>query len=367
MELKARLAELTTPLQDALSIASMENSEYTSIKMAHSQRLLELLSTLTNVTEKASKSVDYCPAASQLPPYPALGLAWMAIANKSSAIDLPTSKATHSLVNSITVVNLNKCQDGEPVPVPVLPGIRPPQQVAIRPRPDRSKVMLSKVSIKDHPHRAEIVALAKEIHAGEPKHLRKGKNARDYLLQAKSIFEASSSQSSDAAKSQRPQPKSQPMGAGIPKVTFAQTVKKQGKQRGEAVFPPKMPPTQIPVAPKPKSEWQTVQRKKATRPGTKTTMVSSIIPVTHQIPRSLLMSVDEEALKHHFLGILEMVPGAEALLINNPLKRAHWSLNREILHITFSSPIDDNLHTMTHHAVHKFFNVTDDTTPTFIE
>ena len=96
-------------------------------------------------------------------------------------------------------------------------------------------------------------------------------------------------------------------------------------------------------------------------------MVSGIIPVMHQIPRALLMSVNEEALHHHFLGILEMVPGAEALLVNNPLKRAHWSLNRDIIHATFTSPIDDNLRTMTHHVIRKFFNVTDDTVPAFIE
>ena len=96
-------------------------------------------------------------------------------------------------------------------------------------------------------------------------------------------------------------------------------------------------------------------------------MVSGIIPVMHQIPCNLLMSVNDEALTRHFLGILELVPGAEALLVNNPLKRAHWSLNRDILHCTFSSPIDDNLRAMTHHAFRKFFNVSDDSEPVFIE
>ena len=145
----------------------------------------------------------------------------------------------------------------------MLPGIRPPHQVALRPRAEQNKVMLSKISIKDHPHREEIVELAKEIHAGKPKHLRKTKNAQDYIIQAKTMFEASQSGGSGTALPQCPQPKSQPLGAGPPKVTFAQTVK-QGKQRGGAVFPPKLPPTQIPVEPKPKSDWQTVKRKQAT-------------------------------------------------------------------------------------------------------
>ena len=160
------------------------------------------------------------------------------------------------------------------------------------------------------------------------------------------MFDATNSHSSVTTQPQRPQPKAQPMGTGAPKVTFAHAVK-TGTQRGTAVFPPKMPPTQIPVTLKPKSEWQTVQRKKATHPGTKSTMVSSIIPVTHQIPHALLMSVNDKALTRHFLGLLEMVPGVEELLKNNPLKRANWSLNRDILHITFSLPIDDSLCAMT--------------------
>ena len=121
--------------------------------------------------------------------------------------------------------------------------------------------MLSKVSIKDHPHREKIVDLAKEIHAGEPKHLRQGKNAHDYLLQAKVMFESAQSGCFDETPSARPQPKSGILGNAKEKVSFAQAVK-EGKQQGTPVFPPKLGPTNIPVAPKPKDDWQTVQRKK---------------------------------------------------------------------------------------------------------
>ena len=139
--------------------------------MAHVRQLNQWLAMFLNITEKASKSLDYCLAAAQLPPYPVLGLAWMALANNSNSIDISASKAAHLLVNSIMVVNLRKGQASEPVPVPVIPSIRQPQQVAIRPCTEQSKVILSKVSIKDHPHQEEIVELAQEIHAGEPKHL----------------------------------------------------------------------------------------------------------------------------------------------------------------------------------------------------
>ena len=81
----------------------------------------------------------------------------------------------------------------------------------------------------------------------------------------------------------------------------------------------------------------------------------------------LLLSTNEEVLTCHFGGILELVLGTETLLANNPLKHTLWSLNRDVFHATFAHPIDDNLRAMTHHAFHKFFNVSDDTVPTFIE
>lgn len=133
---------------------------------------------------------------------------------------------------------------------------------------DQSTVMLSKVSIRDHPHREAIIDLAKEIHVGEPKHLRKGKNARDYLLQAKTMFEASQPVPQPLAGPSRPQPKSTPFGRQQPKVSFTQAVTK-GKQHGAAVFPAKLLPMNIPVALKPKMDWQTVQCKKLIDKGPK--------------------------------------------------------------------------------------------------
>ena len=143
--------------------------------------------------------------------------------------------------------------------------------------------MLSKVSIKDHPQCEQIVELAKEIHAGEPKHLRKGKNAHDYLLQAKTIFEALGAAQPSAKPVQQHQQQGASRCTGHAKVSFS-TIVKEGKASGLLVLPPKLGPTNIPIAPKPKGDWQTVQREKATRQGTEATMVSGIVPVTHQIP-----------------------------------------------------------------------------------
>ena len=132
-ELKAKLQELQAPLQESLSIASMENSEFTMITTDHARQISHWFAMLTTVTDKAAKSLDYCPEAAQLPPYPALGLAWTALANSRNSINISASKAVHALVNSITIVNVNKQCPTKPVPVPVIPGIQQPQQVAIRP------------------------------------------------------------------------------------------------------------------------------------------------------------------------------------------------------------------------------------------
>ena len=161
----------------------------------------------------------------------------------------------HSLVNSIMVVNINKRASDERVPVPMLLGIQPPHQVMIQPCNNQSLVMLSKVSIKNHPHHEQIVDLAKEIYVGEPKHLRQGKSARDYLLQAKVMFKSTQSNCLATTPPAWPLPKSGMLGNTKDKVLFVQTV----KEWGAPVFPPKRSPTSIPVLPKPKGDWQTVQ------------------------------------------------------------------------------------------------------------
>ena len=185
-------------------------------------------------------------------------------------------------------------------------------------------------------------------------------------MQAKTMFEASSlSAPSVNSASTCPQPKKGILGNAT-KVSFAQTIK-EGKQHGPAVFPPKLRPTNIPLAPKPKEDWQTVQHKKATRQGTKATMVSAVVPVMHQVPRVLMLATTDDVLTAHFLDILELVPGVKNMLANNQLKCVHWSLNRDILHASFACPIDDNLQAPTHHAFRQFFNVSNDSEPQFIE
>ena len=60
-------------------------------------------------------------------------------------------------------------------------------------------------------------------------------------------------------------------------------------------------------------------------------------------------------------------PSGSAGFQHNALRHAHWSLSRDVLHVSFARPLDDNLHAITHHTFRKFFNVSDDSIPTFIE
>ena len=103
-DMRLSMLDLQAPLCDALSIASMENRTDASIATAHLRNIDAWLNTLLNLISKAEKSVDFCQSAHQLPPYPALGLAWTAMARNSATINIASSKAIHSLVNSITLV-----------------------------------------------------------------------------------------------------------------------------------------------------------------------------------------------------------------------------------------------------------------------
>ena len=117
------LLNLQGPIRDALSIASMENRQDATIGIPQLQNIDRWLNFHLSLTSKAEKSLEYCPPAATLPPYPALGLAWTAMANDANSIDMPISKLIHSLVNSITIVNVNKAASREKVPVPIVLGI----------------------------------------------------------------------------------------------------------------------------------------------------------------------------------------------------------------------------------------------------
>ena len=107
----------------------------------------------------------------------------------------------------------------------------------------------------------------------------------------------------------------------------------------------------IPVDPKPKNGWKEVQRKKATCQGTKSTMVSCRVPATNQIPHDIIRETNTSKVTTYFRGILEMVSGTQALLQNNDIKIANWSVDREFFNVTFTYPIDMNLWFMTHKAI----------------
>ena len=186
-----KLTKLQSLVQDALSIASMENRLDVIINKAQLSDIDTMLTFLHSVVDLAEKSIVHCPPVTGLPPYPALGIAWTALVNNRMTIDLDTAKAIHALVNSITIVTINKGGATNKVPVPNLPGIFTPADASIRPQTNKDSIALLKVSIKNHPLKERIIDLVQELNAAEPKHIQKHKNARDYLLQVKTIVESS--------------------------------------------------------------------------------------------------------------------------------------------------------------------------------
>ena len=360
-ELRVKLLNLQSPLRASRVAAHENNEERVVISTKQATDLDNLLTFLMKVNEKAENSLTVCPTARQIGPYPALGLAWTALANNSSSIDMTTSKIIHSLTNSITVVNVNRNVTQDKIPVPIIPGILPPRNVVIKSKEAPKSTMVSKTSIKNHPQKEEIVKLAQSLLEADPVHISKAKHARDYLTQARQLLE-----SGNAPITRVTTPRSF---ANVASNTARNTSKGNTATRSQEkqVFPPKMPPTGIPVSKPNKQEWQKIQRKKATRQGTKASEVTARVPITHQIPRHIMLLTDENKLKEHFAGVLGSVSGVEALLQNNALKSTKWSLNREFITATYHSPIDSNLRLMTHEAFVRFFNVTDDTVPHFVE
>ena len=73
--MRLTLLELQNPLCNALSIASMEGSTDITLTVAHTQALDRWLATLLKVTDKAEHSLEFCPLAVLLPPFPTMGLA----------------------------------------------------------------------------------------------------------------------------------------------------------------------------------------------------------------------------------------------------------------------------------------------------
>ena len=90
-----------------------ESSADATLTILHIQSIDRWINMLLKVTDKAECSLDFCPSAASLPPFPAMGLAWTAMANNATSVDMATGKIIHSLVNSITVVNVAKASSAE--------------------------------------------------------------------------------------------------------------------------------------------------------------------------------------------------------------------------------------------------------------
>ena len=179
-ELNSILGELQLPLLKAIQSADSLHKSMVFLPISDLCDVLAFLDMLTSLTSVAACSVAVTSNES-LPPYPTLGLAWMMHSLNHPYPTLSEIQVLHQLASSAaspaTAKSLrdtaahcsshDKPSGSSPFPLdtpalppPSGPGITPHLNVLIKPWPP---VMLSQSSIKDHPQKPRIVALAKTL------------------------------------------------------------------------------------------------------------------------------------------------------------------------------------------------------------
>ena len=168
------------------------------------REVLAFLDMLATFNTAASRSVSVT-GNDKLPPYPALGLAWMMHAASWPYPTLSEIQALHQLaLSAASPATAKILADNAIRPAKVTgtslilltsvakdapsgPGIAPWQNVLIKPRP---AVLLSQASIKDHPHKQQIISLAKTLFDSNSPKTHASCSGKDYLRQALKIVNA---------------------------------------------------------------------------------------------------------------------------------------------------------------------------------
>ena len=169
--------------------------------------VLAFLDMLATFTTTASQSVSVTGNES-LPPYPALGLAWMMHATQRPFPTLTEIQALHQLASSAALPATAKILadtargrskvpmglspiplNAAPTPAPSGPGIAIWDNVLIKPCPP---VMLSQASLKDHPQKPRIISIAKTLFDSDSPKARAARSGKDYLQQALNIVNSTS-------------------------------------------------------------------------------------------------------------------------------------------------------------------------------
>ena len=291
------MGNLWLPLLKAIQLAEGLHKSMVFLSVSDLQEVLAFLDMLASLTVAASHLVD-ATGNDSLPPYPALGLAWMMHSLNRPYLTLSEIQSLHQLATWAALPSTAKLLHDSKVsihlptrptgssPVPlvssaVMPsglGIAPHPNVLIKPRPP---VLLSQASIKDHPQKPRIIALAKTLFDSDTPQSRQSRSGKDYLCQVLKIvgsppltadqcshsvtFTSAKGQTSHFAASTQELFDLPPLDAH-PKPSWSQVAKN---------------------LPKASPEWQTVNCKskpKSTIQGTKITMVIAAIPDNFRVP-----------------------------------------------------------------------------------
>ena len=277
---------------------------------------------LANLTLAAAHSVSVTGNES-LPPYPALGLAWMMhslnhpyptlseIQALHQLATLAASPATAKVLTDSTAFCGPKIKPSGSLPIPLVapsnappsgPGIAPWSNVLLKPCP---LVLLSQTSIKDHPQKPRIIALAKMLYNLDSPKAHQSCSGKDYLCQALKIVHPTDAKAKCASHQVA--------------FTDAQGCTSHFLASSQDLF--ELPPTaphlmcsfsQVAQAlPKNSAEWSTVNRKpkpKGTIQGTKITTVIAAVPNGFRVPY-LSLGINGPEFTEHIHDTLCAHPG----------------------------------------------------------
>ena len=212
------------------------------------------------------------------------------------------------------------------------------------PSTESNPIAETKVSIKDHPQRELIVALAKAIHASDTKKHRKGVNAREYLLQALHMFEDPTSEITFALRTPPPVVPDIAVAPVAPlpdKLTHAEVLKRPAKSAVAVT------PAALKITP---NTWGLAS---ATHKGTKPSRVYSKIPDTctrdllpYRLNTVLLQKDIEESI---------VATTGGPLLDHIKLQCAYWSTNGQFIILQFRSPLNDSDHNIFEKVFSHFY------------
>ena len=197
-QLSSILGDLHLPLLKAIQSADGLHKSMVFLPVNDLCEVLLFLDMLANLTSAASHSVAVTGNES-LPPYPALGLAWMmhslnrpyhTLSEIQALHQLATSAASPAMAKLLTDSAASKGFAAHPtgsLPVPLAatavilpsgPGITPHNNVLIK---LHLLVLLSQASIKDHPQKGRIIALAKTLFDSNSPKSHESCLGKDYL------------------------------------------------------------------------------------------------------------------------------------------------------------------------------------------